>query len=90
MDDKATARVSRRWDGPTFDADGKYLVARLRVQVPAREHAAGIEPAVFGPTEWACIAETVRQDRLWAEYPLWAGDGEGARRRRQYLAGGGA
>ena len=89
MEDKVSApRVSRRWDGPTFDAEGNHWTARLRSPLTPSEVRAGLEPAVFGPDAYACAREARRQDRRWAELPLISGDREGARRRLAYLAGG--
>ncbi|GAA2404443.1 hypothetical protein GCM10010191_10220 [Actinomadura vinacea] len=83
---KATA--SRRWEPLECDEQGEFWTARLHCRLPDRERAAGLETAVYGPTADACVRETVRQDRLWAEFPLRAGDNEGARARLHYLVGG--
>lgn len=89
MDVQSSApRVSRRWDGPTFDADGNHWTARLKSPLSPSEVRAGLESAVYGPDADACARETVRQDREWCEYPLRAGDRDGARARLAFLAGG--
>lgn len=90
MEHKTTATPSARWDVPVGDADGKHWTARVRSRVTDREQAASIELEVYGPTEWACVAETVRQDRLWALFPARHGDDERSRKRMRYLASGGA
>lgn len=89
MDRKATAAtVSRRWDGPTFDADGNYWTARLKSPLSPSEVRAGLESAVFGPDADACAREARRQDHRWAELPLMVGDRDRARARLAFLAGG--
>ncbi|QFG24902.1 hypothetical protein [Actinomadura sp. WMMB 499] len=90
MDDKITARASARWDAPAYDESGEFWVARVRYRLTDRERAVGIEPVVYGPTLWACVAEADRQDRAWCEYPLRSGDRDGARERLRFLAGGAA
>ncbi|CNE34744.1 Uncharacterised protein [Mycobacterium tuberculosis] len=86
MDNETTVRVSRRWDGPAWT--GNHWTARLRNRLTPPEERAGLETAVYGPDADACVRETVRQDRLWAEFPLRTDDRDGARRRLHYLAGG--
>jgi hypothetical protein len=86
MDNETTARVSRRWDGPT--QTGNHWTARLQDRLASPEEQAGLETAVYGPDADACARETVRQDRLWAESPLRTDDRDHARRRLHYLAGG--
>ena len=88
MDNETTARASRRWEALEFNADGKHWTARLALRLSAREVAAGLESAVYGPDADACVRETVRQDRLWAEFPLRTHDRDAARKRPHYLAGG--
>lgn len=90
MEDKTTATTSARWDVPVWDADGNHWTARARSGVTSREHAAGIEPVVFGPTLDACVRETARMDRLWALFPARHGDDERSRERVRFLASGGA
>jgi hypothetical protein len=90
MDDKATGTVSRRWEDPTYNAEGKFWTAELRSPLSVCEQRAGLERAVYGPTADACVRETVRQDRVWAEYPLRKEDRDGARGRLRFLAGGAA
>ncbi|QFG22397.1 hypothetical protein [Actinomadura sp. WMMB 499] len=88
MDTNRTAPPSARWDGPAYDERGGHWTARLRHTLPDRERATGLETVVYGPTEWACVAEANRQDRLWVEYPLRTDDRDGARARLRFLAGG--
>ncbi|MBE1533040.1 hypothetical protein [Actinomadura algeriensis] len=64
MDTNRTAPPSVRWDAPAYDERGDHWTARLRYPLSDRERATGLEPSVFGPTEWACVAEANRQDRL--------------------------
>lgn len=90
MEHKTTAVPSVRWDPPTCDKEGNFWVARLRYPVTDREHAAGIEPAVFGPTDDACVRETRRMDRLWILLPERSGETELSRARVRFLASGGA
>ncbi|GAA2442045.1 hypothetical protein GCM10010191_67910 [Actinomadura vinacea] len=89
MDNKVTATASRRWEPLEYDEQGEFWTARLQYPLPDRERVAGLETAVYGPTADACVRETVRQDRLWAEFPLRTGDSQRARARLHYLVGGG-
>ncbi|WP_242902823.1 hypothetical protein [Actinomadura terrae] len=86
MTSEDMARVTRRWRSPEYDADGKHWTARLQERLTPREQCGGLESAVYGPD--ACARETHRQDRLWAEFPLYAGDLKAARERLRFLAGG--
>ncbi|GLZ09269.1 hypothetical protein Acsp03_67350 [Actinomadura sp. NBRC 104412] len=79
-----TATTSARWHAPELCGD--HWVARVRYRVSEREHAAGIEPAVFGPTLDACVRETARMDRLWALFPARNGDSGRSRERARFLA----
>ncbi|GLY87762.1 hypothetical protein [Actinoallomurus iriomotensis] len=88
MGSNPTATTSPRWSEPERSEDGTYWRARLTVpRLSAAEQAAGLEPAVYGPTEDACQRETVRQDQIWADMPLRTGDHAEAVRRVRYLSG---
>ncbi|MEV3921252.1 hypothetical protein [Actinomadura coerulea] len=60
MDDKTTARVSRRWDNPTFDAKGNHWTSQLHARLTPREERAGLVSTVYGPDADACVRETAR------------------------------
>ncbi|MFD0900730.1 hypothetical protein [Actinomadura sediminis] len=90
MAEKTTARASARWEEPVYDECGKFWTAHVRHRLTDRERAAGLEAAVYGPDVDACVRETVRQDRVWCEFPLRSGDPGGARERLRFLTSGGA
>mgnify|MGYP001179305776 CR=1 FL=1 len=86
--EKPTPRPSRRWEPIEQDPHDGYYTARLTYELPAKEHAAGLEPQVFGPDPDACLRETRRQDHLWVDLAVRGGDHELAQLRMRCLARG--
>ncbi|WP_252781124.1 hypothetical protein [Actinoallomurus rhizosphaericola] len=75
MGNERTATVSPRWTRPERSEDGTYWHARL----VRPEDAGALDCDAYGPTEAACVRETVRQDRVWAARGrLSEGDVKGA------------
>lgn len=80
--------VSPRWSEPEQPTGGSWWRSRLTGSpLTAPDRAAGLEPIVFGPTRDACIRETKRQDRVWADIPLRTGNREEAVRRLRLVTG---
>jgi hypothetical protein len=90
MNSQRTATVSRRWDAPTYNAAGKYYTARLKDRLSPHEERVGVGSAAYGPTERACVAETVRMDRAWVMFPARTGDDAASRERARFLVSGDA